>query len=112
MDYEEKFLDIDYLATRIRDFKEIRRGDFSFEIERSCNYPKSPSLYVKIRKGTLRVGELRVSDHMINAIGETQFIVERGAILSKKKKEQFVRIVEKVLKRAKKNALNSALRKL
>lgn len=112
MEFEEKFLDPEYLATRIRDFKEIRRGDFTFEIERSINYPKSQSLYIKIRKGTDRVGELRVSDHPINKIGETQFIVERGEILSKKKREQFVRLVEKVLKTAKKNALNSALHKI
>lgn len=39
MDREEKFLDPEYLSTRVRDFKEIKRVDLEFKVVRSCNYP-------------------------------------------------------------------------
>lgn len=110
MEYEEKFLDKSYLETRIRDFKEIKRGDLEFCVERSKN-SNSASLYVHFKRGAWKITELRVSDHIINT-GATQFIVERGAILGKKKKEQFVRLVEKVIGVAKKKVLAQALYKI
>lgn len=111
MDYEEKFLDPEYLSTRVLDFKEIKRGDLEFKVVRSCNYPESASLYIKFMKGNWIITELRVSDHSINT-PQTQFIVERGAILGKKKKEQFVRLVEKVIGVARKKILAQALHKI
>lgn len=111
MDYEEKFLDKSYLETRIRDFKEIKNGDFEFCVERSKNYPESASLYVHFKRGAWNIAELRVSDHSVNT-AQTQFIVERGVILGKKKKEQFVRLVEKVIGVAKKKILAQALYKI
>ena len=111
MEYEEKFLDKSYLETRIRDFKEVKRGDLEFCVERSKNYPASASLYVHFKRGAWNIAELRVSDHSINT-AQTQFIVERGAILGKKKKEQFVRLVGKVIGVAKKKILAQALYKI
>ena len=111
MEYEEKFLDPEYLSTRVRDFKEIKRGDLEFKVVRSCNYPESASLYIKFMKGNWIITELRVSDHSINT-PQTQFIVERGQILSKKKKEQFVRLIEKCIKVAKKKIFAQAMYKI
>ena len=116
MDFEEKFLDPEYLATRIRDFKEIRRGDFAFRVDRS-DTPGSPTLYVHFlgknnhERQDWVYAELRVSDHII-ATNSPQFIVERGAILSKKKKEQFIRLVEKCIKIAKARKLAKDLKKI
>lgn len=111
MEYEEKFLDPEYLSTRVRDFKEIKRGDLEFKVMRSCNYPESASLYIKFMRGNWIISELRVSDHSIKT-EQTQFIVERGAILSKKKKEQFVRLVEKCIGAARRKILAQAMYKI
>ena len=111
MEYEEKFLDPEYLSTRVRDFKEIKRGDLEFKVIRSCNYPESASLYIKFMRGNWIISELRVSDHSVKT-EQTQFIVERGAILSKKKKEQFVRLVEKCIKVAKKKIFAQAMHRV
>lgn len=111
MDYEEKFLDPEYLSTRVRDFKEIKRGDLEFKVIRSCNYPESASLYIKFMKGNWIITELRVSDHSIKTT-QTQFIVAIGGILTKKKKEQFVRLVEKCIKVAKKKILAQAMHRV
>lgn len=111
MDYEEKFLDPAYLETRIRDFKEIKRGDLEFSVVRSCNYPESASLYVKFMRGNWIISELRVSDHLVKT-EQTQFIVSRGGILTKKKKEQFVRLVEKCIKVAKKKIFAQAMHRV
>ena len=111
MDYEEKFLDPAYLETRVRDFKEIKRGDLEFSIVRSCNYPETASLYVKFMRGAWIISELRVSDHSIKTT-QTQFIVTRGEILTKKKKDTFVRLVEKCICVAKRKILTQALHKI
>lgn len=111
MDYEEKFLDPAYLETRVRDFKEIKRGDLEFKIVRSCNYPESASLYLKFTRGNWIISELRISDHSVNT-KQTQFIVERGQILTKKKKDTFVRLVEKCIGVARRKILAQALHKI
>ena len=111
MEFEEKFLDPEYLSTRVRDFKEIKRGDLEFKVVRSCNYPESASLYIKFMRGNWIISELRVSDHSVKT-EQTQFIVARGSILTKKKKEQFVRLVEKCIKVAKRKILSQAMYEL
>ena len=111
MDYEEKFLDPAYIETRVRDFKEIKRGDLDFKVFRSSNYPESASLYIKFMRGAWIISELRVSDHIIET-KQTQFIVERGAILTKKKKDAFIRLVEKCIGTAKRKILTQALYKI
>ena len=111
MEYEEKFLDPEYISTRVRDFKEIKREDLEFKVVRSCNYPESASLYIKFMRGNWIISELRVSDHSINT-EQTQFIVARGGILTKKKKEQFVRLVEKCIGVAKRKILSQVLHKI
>lgn len=111
MEFEEKFLDIGYLTTRLRDFKEIRTGHFGFEIRRSKS-TESPSLYVIFTKNAAKCCELRVSDHIHNVEKLTQFIVTPGEILKKRKREEFVRVVNKCLAKAKRAALDYAMRKI
>ena len=108
MDLEDKFLDAAYLETRVRDLKEIKRGDLDFFIEKSCNAPKSKSLYIIFCKGGWNAATLRVSDHIVNTT-QVQFIVTEGDILKKKKKEEFARLLEKVVGLAKKHLLKKAL---
>lgn len=112
MECEEKFLDKGYLETRVRDLREIKRGDLDFSVEPSCNADKgSKSLYIHFRKGNLNLYDLRVSDHSINT-RQTQFIVTEGEILTKKKRGQFTRLLEKAVKMARKDLLKVQLGKI
>lgn len=101
------FLESDYLATRLRDFKEIKKGEVKFKVDNSSN-ENSKSKYIRFYIGNYKCAELRVSDHIVNTT-QTQFIV-KGDILSKKKKADFVRLVEKCMQKAKQNHLRLCLK--
>ena len=94
---ETIFLSPEYLVTRLRDFKDVKRKKVKFVITKS-NREDSRTLYVQFWVGNRKVSQLRVSDHIINT-SDTQFIVA-DTILTKKKKAQFVRLVEKCIQKA------------
>lgn len=94
---ETIFLSPEYLETRLRDFKDVKSKKVKFVITKS-NREDSRTLYVQFWVGNRKVSQLRVSDHIINT-SDTQFIVA-DTILTKKKKAQFVRLVEKSIQRA------------
>lgn len=94
---ETIFLSQEYLETRLRDFKDVKSKKVKFVITKS-NRKDSRTLYVQFRVGNRKVSRLRVSDHIINT-SDTQFIVA-DTILTKKKKAQFVRLVEKSIQKA------------
>lgn len=94
---ETIFLSPEYLETRLRDFKDVKSKKVKFVITKS-NREGSRTLYVQFWVGNRKVSQLRVSDHIINT-SDTQFIVA-DTILTKKKKAQFVRLVEKSIQKA------------
>lgn len=94
---ETIFLSPEYLETRLRDFKDVKSKKVKFVITKS-NREDSRTLYVQFWVGNRKVSQLRVSDHIINT-SDTQFIVA-DTILTKKKKAQFVRLVEKSIQKA------------
>ena len=94
---ETIFLSPEYLETRLRDFKDVKSKKVKFVITKS-NREDSRTLYVQFWVGNRKVSQLRVSDHIINT-NDTQFIVS-DTILTKKKKAQFVRLVEKCIQKA------------
>lgn len=94
---ETIFLSPEYLETRLRDFKDVKSKKVKFVITQS-NREDSRTLYVQFWVGNRKVSQLRVSDHIINT-SDTQFIVA-DTILTKKKKAQFVRLVEKSIQKA------------
>lgn len=95
--FETIFLSPEYLETRLRDFKDVKSKKVKFVITKS-NREDSRTLYVQFWVGNRKVSQLRVSDHIINT-SDTQFIVA-DTILTKKKKAQFVRLVEKSIQKA------------
>lgn len=109
MNTEKKFLDPNYVATRLRDFKDIQKRVVTFSIHKSDN-ETSNSIYVDFWVGHFKCSTLRISDHTIE-YPQSQFIVSED-ILTKKKKAQFVRLVEKAIKKAKEKHLDIVIRKV
>lgn len=110
VDYEEKFLSREYLETRLRDFKEIRQKQVTFEIVKS-NRENSKSLYIEFYIDGIKGHTLRVSDHIVNTC-HTQFIAKPFTVLTKKKKAQFVALVESSIRKAKADTLKVKLRRI
>jgi len=110
MELEDKFLDENYLATRLRDFKEIRNKEITFYITKS-DRAYSNSLYINFCVNNLKFATLRISDHIAKT-PHTSFVITQGKILSKKKREQFVKLVECVLRKAKNKSLDLKLKQV
>ena len=75
----------------------------------------SKTLYVEfwVKDGdkNFKQQTIRISDHIINC-PHTQFIIDPYACLTKKKKQQFVRLVESAIKLAKRKSLYHKLENL
>lgn len=105
METQSKFLNKQYLETRLREIREIKRKEITFEIEES-DRAFSKSLYVNLYcpSGSgkwFKSHTLRISDHSFEDCPHTQFIIEPSAFLTKKKKQQFVRALETAVRKAK-----------
>lgn len=107
IEFETKFLDKSYLETRLRDFKAVRDKKVVFHIKES-DRQDSNSLYIFFRVGKKDCSAMRVSDHIANS-PYSQFIVAEK-VLTKKKKQAFVKMVEKCIKKAEAKHLELALR--
>lgn len=105
METQSKFLNKQYLETRLREIREIKRKEITFEIEES-DRAFSKSLYVNFyclsySGKCFKNHTLRISDHSFEDCPHTQFIIEPSAFLTKKKKQQFVRALETAVRKAK-----------
>ena len=116
MEKQIKLLNKEYLKTRLSEMREIKRKEVFFEIEES-DRAFSKSLYISI--WTQSYGEkkfknstLRISEHSISDCTHTQFIIEPESCLTKKKKQQFVRALEKAILKAKTKNLYKQLEKI
>lgn len=118
METESKLLNIEYIETKIKELEEIKLGHVAYKIEKS-NRENSNSIYVRFYKTNLVKGEthfyafnesLRISDHYLANSPSKQFIVEPDAILTKKKKETFVRTLKKEINLCFKRSLTSLLK--
>lgn len=99
MENEDKFLNKEYLTTRLRDFKEIKSGQVTFGFKDS-DREYSNTIYVCFYIQGQKRAELRISDHLISKAPQIQFIVNPSKTLTKKKKELFVKAVNNVLNKA------------
>lgn len=104
METQSKFLNKQYLETRLREIKEIKRKEIFFDIEES-NRVFSKSLYINFYSQSLGSKQfknhtLRISDHIQEDCPHSQFIIEPNGFLTKKKKQQFMRAVETAVKKA------------
>ena len=114
METELKFLDINYVETRVRELKDVRTKQVSYKIERS-NKENSNSIYVRFYLIRINKGEkkfvggsgLRISDHFLNNYPSThkQFIVDPSMPLTKGRKALFIRSLEKAIKTTFKTSL-------
>ena len=104
MEKQIKFLNKQYLETRLREIKEIKRKEIFFDIEES-DRTFSKSIYVNFyienadgRK--FKNHTLRISDHSLTDCPHSQFIIEPNDFLTKKKKAQFIKAIENSVKKA------------
>lgn len=100
METQAKLLDKNYLATRIKEFKEIKRGDIRFEIYDS-DRAFSNSVYITFftygGNKWYKQFTIRISDHYADSPHE-QFIINTQLSLTKHIKEKFMKLVDKVIK--------------
>lgn len=116
METQIKFLNKQYLETRIKEFKEVKRNEVRFEI-RESDRAFSRSLYIEFyclgENGSwFKQKTVRISDHAIADCPHFQFIIEPNSILTKKKKQQFVKMLENAIKRSKKRQFKILLNKI
>lgn len=104
METQIKLLNKQYLDTRIREIKEIRRKEVLFSIEES-DRAFSKTLYIRFytmssNGKVFKNHTLRISDHEQKDCPHSQFIINPDACLTKKKKEQFMKALEFAIRKA------------
>lgn len=105
METQIKFLNKQYLETRIRELKQVRRKEVKFEIKES-DRAFSKTLYIEFycnagKDKWFKQRTLRISDHLLPDCPHAQFIIEPNGFLTKKKKHQFITMLENTVKRSK-----------
>lgn len=114
MDKQSKFLDKNYLETRINGFEAIKKHELKYFIHESDRV-MSKSLYIDFwaedGDKNYKQSTIRISDHSIDC-HYTQFIIEPYEEMTRKKKQQFVRLVESAIKKANGRSLRHKLEKL
>jgi len=116
METESKFLNKQYLETRLREFKQIKRKEIDFSIEES-DRAFSRSIYINFYLKSYngfwyKDHTLRISDHIQKDCPYSQFIVDPNMTLTKKKKSQFVKAIETALIKAKTKSFHKKLAKV
>lgn len=113
MEKQDKFFDKNYLTTRLRDFPAIKNKSVWFEIGDS-NRTFSKTIYIYFYTSTELRSEyaIRISDHPHEQAGQIQFLINPDDFLTKRKKQEFIRIVEHAIKRAKQNTTKYYLKKM
>lgn len=111
METELKFLDENYIETRVREIKEVRTKQVAYKIEHSNNQDSS-SIYIRFyiinKKGDEEKyfggTTVRISDHVLSAerlnanSSYKQFIVKPEMVLCKKRKAMFMKVLENAVK--------------
>lgn len=105
METQSKFLNKQYLETRLWGIREIKRKEIKFEIEES-DRAFSRTLYVNffclgLDNKWFKNHTLRISDHSLADSLHTQFIVKPNEYMTKKKKQQFITAIELAIRKAK-----------
>lgn len=116
METQVKFLNKQYLETRIMEIREIKRKEILFEIKES-DRSFSKSLYIEFycygeNEKWFKQKTLRISDHEIPNCPHTQFIIEPNSTLTKKKKQQFMKTLIGTIKRSKIRHFNILMTKV
>jgi hypothetical protein len=116
MDIQAKVLNKQYLETRIREIKEIKRKEIIFDIEESDRV-FSKTLYVNFYcqgedSWWFKGHTLRISDHFQENCPHSQFIINPSEWFTKKKKVQFMKTLENAVKKAKTRCFYKELKKL
>lgn len=116
MDKQIKLLDEQYLTTRIRELKDVRKKEVTFKItksDRECSKTLYICFYLTSSENKNFKGcTLRMSDHFIKNCPHPQFIIEPNEDLTKKKKEHFMRTLENTVKKAHTNLFYTTLDKI
>lgn len=116
LETQSKFLNKQYLETRIGEFREIKKKEMLFKIEDSNRvFSKSIyiSFYIKSSNGAwFKNSTLRISDHKLAECPHTQFIIEPDWAMTKKKKAQFMTAVEMAIRKAKTRNFYKELNKI
>lgn len=116
METQSRLLNKDYLETRLRDIGAIRRKELTFQIHES-DRALSKTLYIefweKDGEKNIKLKTIRVSDHLQEEnCPHIQFIVKPYDFLTKKKKQQFIKTVERAIRSAQRRSLNYKLNNL
>lgn len=115
MDTQAKLLDKNYLETRLRDLSVIRKKEFIFKIKESDRV-MSKTLYVEFWSKDVdkfyKQETIRISDHWQENCVHEQFIVSPYDFLTKQKKQQFLKAIENIVKKAQRRSLYKKLNNL
>lgn len=116
METQSKFLNKQYLETRLWEIREIKRKEIKFEIEESDRV-FSKTLYVNffclgLDNRWFKNHTLRISDHSFVDCPHTQFIIEPNGYMTKKKKQQFIKSIELAIRKAKSRSFRLELRNI
>ena len=116
MEKQIKLLDKQYLETRLREIKDIKAKEVTFDFENS-DRPYSKTLYIqfyiKAKDGIdYKVHTLRISDHSQKGCVHTQFLIDPNDFLSKKKKALFMRTIEGCIKKGQKRFFYMEMEKI
>ena len=108
-EFEDKYLDPEYIRMRFCELKDVRAGRICVEVRRSDNYPSSDSIYVSFCKDNIKQRVMRISSH-VAGYRHSQFIVTPGKPLKHNKKEQFNRLLEKCISKYNMTVLRQTLK--
>lgn len=115
METQSKFLNKEYLETRLRDFSAFKKHELTFRIHES-DRTFSKTLYIEFwavdGEKHYKQKTLRISDHLLADCPHIQFIIEPQDCLTKKKKQKFVRVIEDVISLSKHKSLYHKLENL
>lgn len=116
MEKQIKLLNKQYLETKLREIKEIKRKEVFWDIEESDRaFSKSIyiNFYIENTNGSKwKNHTLRISDHSLIDCPHSQFIIEPNDFLTKKKKSQFAKVLENAIKKAQTKHLFKSLEKI
>ena len=113
MDKQDKFFDKNYLATRLRAFPAIKNKSVWFKIgDSNRTFSKTIYVYLFTSEDLRSEYAIRISDHPHEQAGQIQFLINPDDFLTKRKKQEFIRIVEHAIKRAKQNTTKYYLKKM
>lgn len=108
MDYQSKLLDKQYLEARLGNIGYLKREEFYIVINES-DRALSKTIYIEFwRKDgekNIKLKTIRISDHSQPGCPHIQFLIKPYDVLTKRKKEQFIKMVKNTLNTMEKKML-------